>query len=279
MTMKNILVPIELHNSIESVMSAALILARRFDSYMEGVPLGPDLPDLVAFDMPVSWTITDQTTWRELAEESHRHFDSYMKNAGVPSHAVAPHSLSYGWAGERSFGDSHVGSYARIFDLTVLGRPGSERGDARIATAEAALFDSGHPVLLVPPIAPVSFGDTIVIAWNQSVETSRATALSMPLLKQAKRVIVLTIEEHKVEGPTAEQLALHLVANGVPAEAAVRSSRGRTHGEAILDQTAALGADLLVKGAYTQSRLRQMIFGGATSHILARANLPVFMAN
>jgi nucleotide-binding universal stress UspA family protein len=40
-----------------------------------------------------------------------------------------------------------------------------------------------------------------------------------------------------------------------------------------------VGADLLIKGAYTQSRLRQMIFGGATSHVLAHARLPVFMAH
>ena len=53
----------------------------------------------------------------------------------------------------------------------------------------------------------------------------------------------------------------------------------RAVGKAILDETAAVGGDLLIKGAYTQSRLRQMIFGGATSHILAEANLPVLMAN
>ena len=53
----------------------------------------------------------------------------------------------------------------------------------------------------------------------------------------------------------------------------------RTTGQAILHETRELGADLLIKGAYTQSRLRQMIFGGATSHILAEADLPVLMAN
>ena len=46
-----------------------------------------------------------------------------------------------------------------------------------------------------------------------------------------------------------------------------------------LAEATAVGADLLIKGAYTQSRLRQMIFGGATSHILANAMLPVFMAH
>jgi nucleotide-binding universal stress UspA family protein len=50
-------------------------------------------------------------------------------------------------------------------------------------------------------------------------------------------------------------------------------------GETILRKAAELGCDLIVKGAYTQSRLRQMIFGGTTRHILTNANLPVLMAH
>ena len=270
--MKNVLVPVELHSTIDSVFTTALLFARRFGGYVEGMPLGPDLPDLVAFDMPVSWSIADQHTWKEMADESHRQFEQFMRAANIPDHEAAPD-------GESSFGDSHVSSYARLFDICVLGRPGAERGDARMATAEAALFDSGRPILLAPPTPPKSLGETVVIAWNQSMETARATALSMPVLKQAKKVIVLTIPEHKVEGPTGEQMAHNLRANGVPAEAIERSAKVRGHGEAIIEGATALGADLLVKGAYTQSRLRQMIFGGATSYILAKANLPVFMSS
>ena len=277
--MKNVLVPVELHSSIDSVFTTALLFARRFDSYIEGMPLGPDLPDLVAFDMPVSWTAADQNTWRELADETQRRFTDFMVGEKVPGNETAPGGLSWGWAGDSSFGDSQVASYARIFDVTVLGRPGPERGDARMATAEAALFESGRPVLLAPPRTPVALADTTVIAWNQSIETTRATAFAMPLLKTAKRVIVLTISEHKVEGPTGEQLAHNLRADGVAAEAIERSAKGRSHGDAILENAASLGADLLVKGAYTQSRLRQMIFGGATSLILSKAEIPVFMSN
>ncbi len=277
--MKNVLVPVETHSSIDSVLATALLFARRFGSYVEGVPLGPDLPDLVAFDMPVSWTLADQNTWRELAEDGRKKFSAFMDTAGVAEHEKFPDQLSWGWAGETALGDSHVSSYARIFDVTVLGRPGPERGDARMATAEATLFESGRPVLLAPPNAPSILGDTILIAWNQSSETARAVALAMPLLKLARKVIILSIPERTVEGPTGERLAHNLRANGVPAEAVDRSGKGKSHGEAILDHASALGADLLVKGAYTQSRLRQMIFGGATSYILGRAAMPVLMAN
>ena len=277
--MKNVLVPVELHSSIDSVFATALLFARRFDSYVEGMPLGPDLPDLVAFDMPVSWTAADQNTWRELAEESQQRFTDFMTAEHVPAHQASAHNLSWGWAGEAAFGDSHVSSYARIFDVTVLGRPGDERGDARMATAEAALFESGRPILLAPPTAPTVLADTVVIAWNQSIETSRATAFAMPILQKARRVVVLSVTEHKINGPTGEQLAHNLRANGVAAEAVEHSAKGRSHGDAILESAASVGGDLLVKGAYTQSRLRQMIFGGATSLILSKATLPVFMSN
>ena len=53
----------------------------------------------------------------------------------------------------------------------------------------------------------------------------------------------------------------------------------RNAGETILAKAEELGCDLVVKGAYTQSRLRQMIFGGTTRHILANAKLPVLMAH
>ena len=279
--MKNILTPIEQHSALDSTLETALLLGARFESYIEGMPLGPDLPDLVAFDMPVSWTIADQNTWRELAEDSRRRFESFMTGHGVSPHVAETPGLSWGWAGETAFGDSYVGSHGRIFDVTVLGRPGSERGAPRMATAEAALFESGRPILLAPPAdhAPRVLGDTIVIAWNQSMETARATRGAHLILMKAKKVYVLTINEWIVDGPTGEQMAERLRTHGIPAEAVTRSSKGASHGEAILSNAALLGADLLIKGAYTQSRLRQMIFGGATSHILARATLPVLMAS
>lgn len=273
--MKNILVPVELHSSLESVFQTTVLLARRFASGVEGVALGPDLPDLVAFDMPVSWTVSDQNTWKELAEESQKKFEAAMTASGLPAAGAGP---GWRWAGDKSLGDSQMASYGRVFDITVVGRPGSERGDPRMATAEAAIFESGRPILLAPPEPPKSMGETIVISWNRSTETARCVGFAMPLLLQAKKVYVLTIEGFMVDGPTGEQCAQMLAAHGIDVEAVTRPNR-KTHGESALEETAELGGDLLVKGAFTQSRLRQMIFGGPTAHILSKAKLPVFMAN
>lgn len=279
--MKNILTPIEMHSALDSVLETSLLLGARFDSYIEGVPLSPDLPDLVTFDMPVSWSVADQNTWRELADEGRKRFELFMQDRHVPPYAPENRRLSWRWEGDTPFSDSHIGSYGRIFDVTVLGRPSADRGAPRMATAEAALFESGRPILLAPPsdCIPKVLGETIVIAWNQSMETARATRGAYMLLQQARKVYVLTIREAIVEGPTGEQMAERLRFHGVPAEAVTRSAKGAPQGEAFLTQTAALGGDLLIKGAYTQSRLRQMIFGGATSHILTRAKIPVMMAS
>jgi nucleotide-binding universal stress UspA family protein len=144
---------------------------------------------------------------------------------------------------------------------------------------EAALFESGKPVLLVPKTAPTVLGRNILVAWNGSTEQAHTNTCAMPLLKRAEQVTVLASEGHISDGPSAEQAALHLRRNGVKATALTVKTGDRTTGEVILDYTASLGCDLLVKSAYTQSRLRQMIFGGATRHILAHASLPVLMAH
>jgi nucleotide-binding universal stress UspA family protein len=50
-------------------------------------------------------------------------------------------------------------------------------------------------------------------------------------------------------------------------------------GEALLAHAAALGADLLVMGAYGHARLRELVFGGATRHVLRAASLPVLFGS
>lgn len=276
--MKNILVPVELHTAVDSVLASTLLLAQRFHSHVEALALGPDLPDLVAFDMPVSWTITDQNTWKEMADEAQRKFESFMGSASIAEHRPGIAGPTWRWAADKSYGDSQVASYGRIFDITILGRPGSERGDPRMATAEACIFESGRPILLAPPETPKSMGDNIVISWNRSTETARCVALALPMLEKASKVTVLTIENFWVEGPTGEEIAERLAEHGVKVEAVTRPA-GRTQGGSVLEYCAEEGADMLIKGAFTQSRLRQMIFGGPTAQIMAQANLPVFMAN
>ena len=131
-----------------------------------------------------------------------------------------------------------------------------------------------------PPSPPERIGTNVLIAWNGSTEQAPAVALAMPLLERAERVTVLTVTGGTgVLGPSADQMIRYLQRNGIPAEPLTVGLDGKNTGEAILEAAQTLACDLLIKGAFTQSRLRQMIFGGATQHVMAAATLPVLLAH
>ena len=277
--MKSILVPTEPHDVMASVLETALLVQARFGSYLEGFSLRPAVPDYVPIDMVsgLAWHV-DEKADEETRRESHALFSAFMAGKGAPESPGGDGGPGWGWHAKAPAGDTFLASHGRVFDLVILGRPVSGKAQPSMASLEAVLFESGRPLLIAPPTPPASLGETIVISWNRSTETARTVAFAMPFLKEARRVVVLEMEGWGVPGPTGDQLAASLGRSGVSAEV-VRVARRRGDGETILDEAGRLGADLLIKGAYTQSRLRQMIFGGATAHILAAATIPVIMAN
>jgi nucleotide-binding universal stress UspA family protein len=278
--MKTILVPTEPHDLMPSTLQTALLLARKFDSYVEGFALFPAMIELYALDSGVPLPIEVKEHDAEMAKQARSLFETFMQDHGVARSKEAAATLSFDWLDKAPDGDAFVGSYGRVFDVIVLGRPGAGRGTRpSMATIEAALFEAGRLVLIAPPTPPQRMGENVLIAWNCSTEQARTTALAMPLLQKASRVVVLTVQGGTVPGPTGEQIARSLRRHGVPAEPITVAPQGRSTGEVILAQAASLSSDLLIKGAYTQSRLRQMMFGGATRHILSNATLPVLMAH
>ena len=118
--MKAILVPVEQHSLIRSVLDAALLVAGRFGSHVEGLALGPDIPDVIAFDVPVGWTILSEKEQRELVERSRHIFEEFMLSCAVPRRAEAPDETSCGWLGQHLFGDSYIGSFGRVFKARQL---------------------------------------------------------------------------------------------------------------------------------------------------------------
>jgi nucleotide-binding universal stress UspA family protein len=278
--MKTILVPTEQNDVMDSALQTALLLARKFDSYIEGFALRFAITDAVAMDVASTMPLaTFERESQEAAKQARGQFETFMQTNHVSRATGKKGVLSFGWLEDALEGDYFVGSYGRVFDVTVLGRPSSDPRGPHMSTLEASLFESGRPSLIAPPSPPAVMGENILVAWNCSTEQARATAFAMPLLRQAKRVMVLTVEGATVPGPTGEQIVRYLQFNGVSATAATQRAQGRGGGEVILAYAAAQGCDLIVKGAYTQSRLRQMIFGGTTRHILANATLPVFTAH
>lgn len=217
---------------------------------------------------------------RSMAERARLRFEASVAAHGLTNApAASAERPSAAWRAIEGTEQQVVGSHGRLFDLIVMARDFGHGWLNWRLIFESALFESGRPVLLVPPSGNVTFGENVLIAWNCSTETARTVALAMPLLARARAVTVLSIEGWGVPGPRGKDLAVCLERSGIPATARMIPATQRSPGEAILEECARSGADLLVKGAYTQSRLRQLMFGGATRHVLAHAQIPVVMAH
>ena len=279
--MKTILVPMENHDAMQSALETALLLARPFGSYIEGFALSWEINEIAGGDIAGALPLaTYKEDIAEEAKKARRIFESFMQKHDVPRSTATTEGLSFGWLDMTPEGESFVGSYGRVFDVIVMNRPGGNTTSLHNRAIESGLFESGRPILLSPPSPPRQIATNVLIAWNCSTEQARATALAMPLLQKADRVTVLTVAGGTgVPGPSAEQLIRYLQRNEIVAEPMRVELDGRNTGKAILATAQSLGCDLLIKGAYTQSRLRQMIFGGTTQHILENAAIPVLLAN
>ena len=274
-TMKTILVPTEDNSAMHSALDTALLLAQRCDSYIEGFALWSNA-QFAAFDptggIPLE---TDKLAAARVEKQARQVFESFMQEHNVPRSNAKTEALSFGWFDNAPHED-FVGSYGRVFNVTVMSRPGANETFAHSRALYSGLFESGQPILLAPPAPPLQIASNVLIAWNRSTEQARATALAVPLLQKANRVTVLTvIGGTEVPGPSAERVIHYLRRNGITAEPMRVGLDGGNTGQAILAAAQSLGCDLLVKGAYTQSRLRQMIFGGATRHVLENADIAV----
>ena len=279
--MKSILVPVEVIDAMKPALEIALLLGRRCGAYIEGFPLRFGIREFANADLSGSFPaeIYRQHGVEEAAQ-ARKLFESFMEEHEVPRASGSSSGLSFGWLDDTPEGEDVVGSYGRVFDVTVLSRPNANSVGLHTRAIESGLFESGRPILLSPPVAPQQIATNIMIHWNGSTEQARANAFALPLLQLAERVTVLTvIGGQGVPGPSANQLLKQLRWSGVAARPMNVELGGHSTGEAILAAAKAEGCDLLVKGAFTRNRLRQMIFGGATSHIMAHAELPVLMAH
>ena len=209
-------------------------------------------------------------------------FDAACARHGTPLLTAPPSDgLSAEWIDVVGREDDMVSWRGRLADLLVFGHPGGEAEMPAMMTLNAALMASGKPLLLCPAEPPATFARSVAIAWNGSAEAARAVGWAMPLLREAAAVTVLSVTEQAgrpIDTP-ADELATYLAWNGVTATTTVVQAGSSHAGEELLRQTAQCGADLLVMGAYTHSRLRQLILGGVTRHVISHAPLYVLMCH
>jgi nucleotide-binding universal stress UspA family protein len=283
--MKNLLAVIG-DGSAGPVLEAALKVARRFNSHIVGLH-SLTTEYAVVFGGEMGFSISsevDRTLEREghdRRDQARRLFREFMTKEDVPLGPVPPghNGPSASWREEDGRQNAVVGMIGRVYDLILVEQPEKLASIAE-ATLEDALFESGRPVMMVPKVSPAAMGDVVAVAWNGSTETAMTVALGMPFLTHAKEVVVVAVgAQHMPEpGPAGDELARTLERHGLKVSLRTAYGRQKPQGESFLQEAMAAGADLMLKGAYTQSRIRQMIFGGATRHIIMEAKIPVVMS-
>jgi nucleotide-binding universal stress UspA family protein len=170
-----------------------------------------------------------------------------------------------------------VAQQARLADLTVVPHPDAGEDVSSSDALHAVLFDSGRPVLISPQTPPATIGTRMCLGWNGTAESASAVYAALPWLKRAEAVLILSAEGYQRRGPAAPDLAAYLALHGVHPDIVMFQSVGNSVGAGLLAAARDFGCDLLAMGAYSHSRLRQLILGGVTRHVLERANLPVMM--
>lgn len=172
-----------------------------------------------------------------------------------------------------------IAARARVADFTVV--PSMGFGDETFwpAVREGALFQSGRPVLVVPEGSPGNIGETVVLAWKDGVEATRAVVGAAPFLAKAKRIVLVTVQEVDREDPTFAAMADYLTLAGLTVETSQLVPESDNAGEVLLQEAARESGPLLVMGAYGHWRWREWAFGGVTQHVLSSTTVPVLMAH
>jgi nucleotide-binding universal stress UspA family protein len=166
----------------------------------------------------------------------------------------------------------------RLADLVVVAKPDRDR-NIGVNSLKSALFRTGRPVLMCPPNrdVPTDFGRNVTIAWNGSLEASRAVAMTLDLVRAAESVTILSGGKGEKNGATTEELVSYYKLRGVNAKTYRFDSRNP--GKALLKKTSEIGASLLIMGAYGQNHERETLFGGNTQTVVDKAELPVVLVH
>ena len=175
-----------------------------------------------------------------------------------------------------------VGTPGRIFgiigpvsDMAVLSRPKPKSSGPARAFLLSALLNSGKPVLVLPQAKRTSVGRRVLIAWNQSGEAASAVSACLPLLQRAEQVTIASSGPENRPGPKSTNLSEYLAHWGIRSER--KSTPGRNVDRELADAYRESDSDLLLMGAYSRHRLREIVFGGVTETMLFKTDIPVLM--
>lgn len=191
--------------------------------------------------------------------------------------------LAHEWRCIDGRAETAIALESRCHDILVMGQADPTVKDLWTNPhdlLEETLIRSGHPLIAVPYRGSYpNVGQRILIGWNGAREAARATEDAMPILKAARRVIVLTVDMRRGDALSVEQLVNFLERQEVKAEARGARSLGESVGDTILSKAADFRCDLLVMGGYGHSRAREHLLGGPTYSVIEHMSLPVLIAH
>lgn len=280
MSWKDILALVADAAADEPAIALADKLAKQHNAHLAAAFLTPLPDEPLAYEPTVVAGV-----WAELLGRARADAEAERKRVDVRlAQTGRPYDLRSAEALSRDLGRV-AAVHARYADVAVMTRPSDGPGqELREEIIEGVLFHSGRPALIAPPGWAGDFiGKRVVVAWDASREATRALSEADDLLETAEAVTVVTVDaKPKMFGhgdQPGANIAGHLKRRGLPAEVKNIDSNGRSGALAILEEANTLNADLLVMGGYAHSRLRELVFGGATRDLLRATNIPLLMAH
>ncbi|MGE3144732.1 MAG: universal stress protein [Pseudorhodoplanes sp.] len=275
---KDLLVNLAVDKQRDVAADVALALAEKFGAHVEAVAFAyrVDYPGTV-FDggMATDLLAARSEELLKTATDAQAAFDAKAARAGL-SFSSRVVKLDF------SSSAHYFGQLARTFDLSIVAQAGEEDETALDLIAEAALFESGRPLLVVPYIQrdPLSL-DRVAVCWDGSANAARAANDAMPFLQNAKAVDLVTVTSAREPAKALPEIDIlhHLSRYGVKVEGKSIPASDLSVADAVLSYAADSGTTLIVMGGYGHSRMREFVLGGMTRDILASMTVPILMSH
>jgi nucleotide-binding universal stress UspA family protein len=273
---KDIVVNLNVGTTASSASDFAISVAAAFEAHLTGIAFlhSPIVPVTGAGSVPAEVMVTQQDYQAAVATTQERFADASGR-AGIKAELLTL-SASLVSAGEQ------FGRIARRFDLAVVGQAEPKTNTVEGIIVEAALFDSGRPVIIVPYIqkAPLKL-DRVMVCWDGGRAAARAVGDAMPLLQRAGRVEVVIIanEPGKQDQIEGADVGAHLARHGLNVEVKRIPLGDIDVANTLLSHAADEDIDCIVMGGYGHARLREFVLGGVTRTILRSITVPVLMSH
>lgn len=207
-----------------------------------------------------------------------REIEQLLYVAGERFAGAAEALAEAGWRAEYGRPVEVLARNARAADVVVIGPQPDKSGLTELSLdPEEALMEIGRPVLYVPEGVEAWAGERIVVAWKDCKEARRAVYEALPILKRAKAVCILAVNEGQAHD--AIDVQTYLAAHQIASVVEERSARFGAAGDEILKFADQYDADLIVAGAFSRSRGKEHVFGGVTVDLLRHARRCVLFSH